>query len=83
MTGLGAVQSGISFGASKTDDYRPGLDLVPPLVRVDPAASTTDSGIGPGCVASATGASAYLSGSGYLRATAAGMGVPGVECRAE
>lgn len=64
---------GLRFGAvsSASGGYRASLDLVAPLVRVAPAATAAPSGVAAGCVAGSTGASAYLSASGYLRTTTA------------
>lgn len=67
LTDLG--QGGLGFGAGAADTYRPALDLVAPLVRMHPDAAAVPSGISAGCVPGPTGPSAYLSGSGYLRAT--------------
>ncbi len=63
---------GLQFGAvsGASGQYRPSLALVAPLVRVAPGATTSPSGVASGCVAGTTGASAYLSASGYLRTTA-------------
>jgi prepilin-type N-terminal cleavage/methylation domain-containing protein len=63
---------GLSFGAvsGTSGGYRPALNLVAPLVRMAPSATTDPSGIGTNCVAGTTGTPAYLSASGYLATTA-------------
>lgn len=61
---------GISFGNSNSAQYRDGLGLATPLVRMSSAATATPSGISSGCVAGGSGTSSYLTGGGYLRTTA-------------
>jgi type II secretory pathway pseudopilin PulG len=63
------TNGGVSFGNTLAGDYRPRLKLSPPLVRLDPDASPSPSGISSGCVAGVTGASSYLTASGYVRTT--------------
>jgi len=63
------VNSGVSFGNSPSTDYRPGLKLTPPLVKVDPNAVSAASGIASGCALGTTGTSSYSTASGYLRTT--------------
>ena len=70
ITSLGS-NSGISFGNDTTGNYRTGLQLAPPLVRLDPSTAATPSGLS-GCASGSTGTSAYLSGSGYLTTSPAG-----------
>ena len=62
------ANDGFSFGNGDAADYRPGLALVPPLVRMDPSIASGPSGLS-GCGVGATGASSYLSASGYLKTT--------------
>jgi type II secretory pathway pseudopilin PulG len=63
------VNGGISFGNSLSDNYRAGLGLTLPLVRLDPNAAPAASGISTGCAVGATGAQSYIAGSGYLRSS--------------
>lgn len=65
-----ASNNGLSFGNTTTaDDYRSGLDLLPPLLRLDDdAAGSLPSGLS-GCALGVTGTPAYLSASGYLQTT--------------
>lgn len=65
------TNSGLTFGNS-VSDYRPALDLSPPLVRLDPSASSGSSGLS-GCAVGATGSASYLSASGYLKTTEADL----------
>jgi hypothetical protein len=62
---------GLRFDAvsGASDEYRSSLGLVAPLVRMAPAAAPAPSGVAADCVDGTTGASAYLSASGYLRTT--------------
>lgn len=62
--------AGVSFGNSASTDYRPGLNLSPPLLRLDSSAAAVASGIATGCALGTTGTSSYSSASGYLRTTA-------------
>lgn len=62
--------AGLSFGNSASADYRPGLNLSPPLLKLDTTATTAVSGIATGCALGTTGTSSYVTGSGYLRTTA-------------
>lgn len=62
--------AGLSFGNSASADYRPGLNLSPPLLTLDTAATPAASGIATGCALGTTGTSSYVTGSGYLRTTA-------------
>lgn len=66
-----ATNSGIYFGNSTAAAYRTDLGLTPPLLRLDPSATATASGVAPGCVAGSTGTLSYIAASGYLRTTAA------------
>lgn len=65
------VSSGFSFGNSAAADYRPGLKLVPPLLRLDSSASPGASGTAAGCLPGTSGAQSYVTAAGYLRTTAA------------
>ena len=65
-----ATHGGISFGNSAAAAYLTDLGLIPPLLRLDPAATATTSGVSPLCVAGGAGASSYIAASGYLRTTA-------------
>lgn len=69
---------GLSFGNSKTNDYREALRLTPPLVRLDPSVTAVNSGLS-GCDVGATGALSHVTASGYLRTTATDAAVdPGI-----
>lgn len=60
---------GVSFGTGSSADYRPGLDLAAPLVRLSGGAATHASGVAAGCAPGSGGASAFVSASGYLTTT--------------
>lgn len=64
-----ATNGGISFGNSAPDEYRPGLDLQAPLVRMDATAAPVPSGLS-GCAPGGSGPSSYVTASGYLHTTA-------------
>lgn len=63
------ANKGISFGNSRTDTYRPGLALTPPLLQLDTDAAPAASGISAGCAPGSTGTSSYVAASGYLRSS--------------
>ena len=64
------TNAGLSFGNGAAADYRPSLGLSGPLVRLDPQATASPSGVTTGCHPGATGAPAYVGSSGFLRSTA-------------
>ena len=64
------ANGGITFGNAPVSDYRPGLKLSPPLVRLDSEATATPSGVTSTCELGTTGSSSYVASSGYLRTTA-------------
>ena len=61
--------NGFSFGNSPATGYRPGLQLTPPLVRLDTNDLPVPSGLS-GCAPGTGGTSSYVTASGYLRTTA-------------
>lgn len=62
---------GVSFGNSTAADYRPGLDLAPPLLRLHTFATAAASGISSGCASGGSGALSFITAGGYLKTTAA------------
>ncbi len=70
---------GLSFESGAASDYRPGLDLSGPLVRLDPEATSTASGVSASCAPSGTGAPALVRSSGFLRTTPMTDAVPTAE----
>lgn len=66
-----SANNGVSFGNSSSNDYRAGLNLAPPLLRLDPDAVPAASGTSAGCALGGAGPTSYVTASGYLRTTAA------------
>nr|MCW2728364.1 hypothetical protein [Aeromicrobium sp.] len=66
----GPANNGLSFGNSPVADYRPGLELSAPLLRMDPDAVSAPSGVSAACAPGSSGAQAYAAASGYVRTTA-------------
>ncbi|ABL80639.1 MULTISPECIES: prepilin-type N-terminal cleavage/methylation domain-containing protein [unclassified Nocardioides] len=60
---------GLSFESGAAADYRTGLGLSRPLVRLDAGATATNSGVSATCAPSGTGAPALVRSSGFLRTT--------------
>ena len=60
---------GLSFESGAATDYRPGLDLRGPLLRLDAGATAMASGVSATCAPSGTGAPALVRASGFLRTT--------------
>jgi prepilin-type N-terminal cleavage/methylation domain-containing protein len=61
--------SGLKFGNSAGNNYRGSLDLDPPLVQLDSNATSSASGLAPGCTVGSSGAASYVTASGYLTTT--------------
>lgn len=69
---------GITFGTGSSADYRTGLDLSGPLVRVSDDATAHATGVATGCGPGSAGASAFVSAGGYLTTTGASAPDPSV-----
>lgn len=63
------TNAGLSFGNGAATDYRPSLGLSSPLVRLDPQAGASSTGVTSSCHPGNTGAPAYVGSSGFLRST--------------
>ena len=64
------TSNGFSFNNGATSTYRPELALTAPLVRLESAASPVASGVAANCQAGSSGASSYVTASGFVRSTA-------------
>ena len=60
---------GMSFNNSPATEYRPLLQLTPPLLRLDTNAVLVPSGITADCVPGGSGTPAYVAAGGYLLTT--------------
>ncbi|HYF72564.1 MAG TPA: type II secretion system protein [Nocardioides sp.] len=66
---------GLSFESGAAADYRAGLDLAGPLVRLSADATSTGSGVTATCEPSGSGPPAFVRSSGFLRTTETGSTV--------
>ena len=64
------TSNGFSFNNGATSTYRTELALAAPLVRLESAASPVASGVAANCQAGSSGASSYVTASGFVRSTA-------------
>jgi type II secretory pathway pseudopilin PulG len=67
LTGTG--NNGLSFGNSGPSEYRPELALSLPLVRLDPDAVTSGSGVTAACGVGTSGPASHVAASGFVRTT--------------